>query len=301
MPMPKRPALTVNIFRDHAVSPLRFKSTCRRITVPLLLPRGRIGNLDNEPANDVEKTGENASIAFPFMSLPIEIRLQIYALLLPSRRHLIRTQHPLNGSYYSEAPLHSASSFYSPWPSRFQQQQIPSHTTRLTTYKVMNENVLDSPLPSMYVQILRVSCQVHAEAESVLYGRQTTFDFDSYADAIIPFFSDRSLNSRSFIRRISLTVELLREPSDVKGGAETSNVLWHDVCDFLIREFPNLRILDLTMGNINEGIDHRDIGGDLMHHGSAFCILPLIRSGRGQDIKVSWWEKSTLKQGVQLI
>lgn len=51
---------------------------------------------------------------FRFLNLPLELRLKVYALLLPPRSHTIATQIPNNGFFFntSTIPLHFISFFY---------------------------------------------------------------------------------------------------------------------------------------------------------------------------------------------
>ncbi|KAI9738079.1 MAG: hypothetical protein M1818_005507 [Claussenomyces sp. TS43310] len=243
---PQRQRLVVDILPRQDVRQRRFRTNCWRIEIPLLLPVSAIlerdCNTDDRaaaavafPAPTTPPTETSSLRAFPFLSLPMEIRLQIYALLLPSRTHVLISQYPHSGSYYYTTPLYSAQTLYPAWLSGTQAR--PEQSTKLTTYRLLNANSQrDLPNPSIHTAILRTCRQVHDEAEGVLYGIGTVFDFGMYIDAVVPFFSDRSAAARHRIHKICLAREIWSDvlyPGDTLGqDSNLKGAFWD-----LLREY----------------------------------------------------------------
>ena len=182
-------------------------------------------------------------VFFPFMSLPLELRLKIYAYLLPARHHNIITQLPNNGYYYTTCtiPSHAAQSFYAlGTPSSAQ--------NKLTTYKVLSADPRASvPGPSIHPEILRVSRTVRAEAEPVLYGNaEAVWDFGIHLEALKAFWSDRSKGARAHVRNVRVAREV---PGFERGMVvkREANPRWVGLCDFVKSELLGLRTLDLTL------------------------------------------------------
>src|ERR1700738_3496043 len=120
---------------------------------------------------DERKTSRDQNImeqSFPFLLLPYELRLKIYALVLPSRSHTIVTQYPHNGYYYSETSMvsHSTQTLYPAQP--YSSSPSLELQQKLTTYKLLNANFHhDFPSPSICPEILRTCRQIRNEAEPV--------------------------------------------------------------------------------------------------------------------------------------
>ena len=171
----------------------------------------------------------------PFLRLPTEIRLQIYALLilprqandlLPShdkvfsstqdyfdyekKQHgtdrpaianlvnptlLIRTIDPLR--YSQVVGSRHARSTYSVRCDRFRARCMK------TTYHCVN-----SPQIGQNMGILGANKQIHAEAAELLYSSYT-FDFDTHVEAIEPFLQDLTPFSRSCIKSMRVVKRAL--------------------------------------------------------------------------------------------
>jgi hypothetical protein len=178
---------------------------------------------------------------FRFQDLPLELRLKIYAYLLPARAHTIVTQIPHNGYFYNTAtiPQHSAQSFY-PFGR--------SPPKNLTTYKVLTDNFRSEfPAPSIHPEILRVSRALHEEAENVLYGSKgVTWDFGVHLEALVAFWGDRSKEARASVRGVRIAREIPVE-KDGDGIVSGVDARWRTVCGFLRDEMTGLRDLDLTI------------------------------------------------------
>ncbi|TGO27694.1 hypothetical protein BPAE_0038g00400 [Botrytis paeoniae] len=195
-----------------------------------------------------------ANPSFPFLSLPIEIRLKIYLLLLPPRHHKITTQIPHNGYYFLPKclPLCAAQSFY---------PISPDTPEKLTTYKVLSANShTDHPNPSIHTRILSVCKQTKVEAEEVLYGNgNSIWDFGMHIEAVQPFWTDRSQGARVWARNLKIA----REVSELGMGASASvDVVWGNFCGFITRELLGLENLDLTVwGNpwMEESLDSSEV------------------------------------------
>ncbi|ESZ96431.1 hypothetical protein SBOR_3163 [Sclerotinia borealis F-4128] len=183
-------------------------------------------------------TSTSSQSSFPFLSLPIEIRLKIYLLLLPPRHHKITTQIPHNGYYFppTSIPCFAAQSFYPVHPNTPQ---------KLTTYKILSANShTDHPNPSIHTRILSVCKQTKEEAEEVLYGNgKSIWDFGMNIEAMNPFWHDRSQGARAWIRNLRIAREIPMT-AEICAGRD---VVWDDVCRLIMRELSGLRYLDLTV------------------------------------------------------
>lgn len=180
---------------------------------------------------------------FRLLDLPLELRLKIYALLLPSRSHTIVTQIPHNGYFYntSTIPRHSATSFYPFGTSA----PVKKKTQNLTTYKVLNRNFRkDFPGASIYPHLFLVCRQIKEEAEPVLYGGlETEWDFGTNLEAVPAFFGDRSEVARQCVRHIKVA----REIRDAVGQEGLKDLGWEKFCTYISSSLPNLKIVDLTI------------------------------------------------------
>jgi hypothetical protein len=178
---------------------------------------------------------------FPFLSLPIELRLKIYAYLLPPRTHTIVSDNRPTGLFYNSTPPSSSSyPFGSPSPS----SQPPK-------YRILTTNFHSSfPSPSIYPQLLRASKQLHSEAEPLLYGhKDTLFDFGTHSDALISFFSARSREARGVVRRVRVAKEVHCVLSNEDGNTMFAGLdgRWIRLGEFVSKELRGLRELDLVV------------------------------------------------------
>lgn len=271
---PELSYLSINVFYVQKNTDIKScRSNCRSVDVDILYPTSYLldNNSSEHPSTDrsLEESMEqaknhslspkdtlkpfdhsshelsslinNCSLTrdksfFPFLSLPIEIRLKIYLLLLPPRHHKVTTQVPHNGYYFppTSIPIFSAQSFYPISPDR---------PDKLTTYKVLTANShIDHPNPSIHTRILSVCKQTKQEAEEVLYGNvDSIWDFGMNIDAIKPFWLDRSPSARGWVRNLRIARESLRPTI-----CTPRDVVWEDVCKLMINELRGLRTLDLT-------------------------------------------------------
>ncbi|TVY18121.1 hypothetical protein LARI1_G004068 [Lachnellula arida] len=182
------------------------------------------------------------STPFRFLDLPLELRLKIYTYLLPARAHTIATQIPHNGYFFNTAslPSHSASSFY-PFGR--------SMTQNLTTYKVLTDNFRSGyPSPSIHPEILRVSKQLHGEAEPVLYAANgALWDFGVHLDALLAFWGDRSQAARACVRNIRIAREIPTLGASNSNSNVSVDAHWLKLCTFIKNELVGLKELDLTV------------------------------------------------------
>jgi len=92
----------------------------------------------------------------------------------------------------------------------------------MTTYHLFSDATL-------HTNILSVNRKIHEEASQVLYGRHA-FDFGSDIEAMVPFLSDLTVQTRHLIQEISLT----------KQGSvyarEFDRCEWSNVCAFISEE-----------------------------------------------------------------
>ncbi|KAF7931342.1 hypothetical protein EAE99_003813 [Botrytis elliptica] len=285
---PELSTLSMNIFYAQKNKDIKqCKSNCRNIDVDILYPTSypfncnssKQSNRDTELresmsfspvdtlalseysshdfSSPINKINSMANPSFPFLSLPIEIRLKIYLLLLPPRHHKITTQIPHNGYYFPPKclPLCAAQSFY---------PLSPETPEKLTTYKVLSANShTDHPNPSIHTRILSVCTQTKEEAEEVLYGNgNSIWDFGMHIEAVQPFWSDRSQGARGWVRNLKIAREV---PELLTASVSASiDVVWVNFCAFITRELLGLKNVDLTVwGNPwrEELLDSSAVGG----------------------------------------
>jgi hypothetical protein len=266
--------VSVNLYYRVRRHKRKCRTNCLSIEIPVLFPSNmefwnssddmmsdqQIGLVsamaEVEVDNILSRDGENVK-QFPFLSLPLEIRLAIYGYLLPSRNHTIVTQYPHNGYYYSKPPSHTSQTLYPAWSAS--PHQPPSHKTSgtqtLTTYKLLNANFRsDFPNPSICPEIFRTCSQILYEAEPMLYAG-AMFDFGVYIDAVVPFLKDRSAAARRAIRSMKLAREIpqfVSEIEDTGDGRQTlrtgaADPLWSLTCEYMAKECKDLRVVDLTV------------------------------------------------------
>lgn len=260
-------------------------------TADLLSPTPR----DDAPYSEQQQNQEQG--IFRFLDLPLELRLKIYALLLPPRSHTIVTQIPHNGYLYntSTAPLHSASSFYPFGTSA----PAKTKTQNLTTYKVLNRNFrTDFPEASIHPELLRVCRQITDEAEPVLYGAlDTEWDFGTSIEAVAPFFGDRSQEARNCVGR----VKVAREIRD-NAASEYVDSAWERVCKYITTELLGLRTVDLTIWSssgstasfpasiLPEGTEEKESEVETGRKWKEWEFTKRLLEKEGlRNAKVTWW------------
>ena len=117
-----------------------------------------------------------------------------------------------------------------------------------TTYRVLGRDLSRQSHPTTYylvsdadihVSIMRVNREVHGETTHLFYGSHS-FSFDRDVEAIVPFFSDLTLETRPLIHELSLTKQGFVYSRDY------DRCEWNNMCEFL-REKMDLRSLRLTV------------------------------------------------------
>ena len=137
-----------------------------------------------------------------FLSLPSEIRLIVYELLLVDAARKYSCDVPRQRtSYWVKAGLRSA--------------------TLETSYVAHRA-------PELHTAILFANHQIHAEAVQVLY-RSYVFDFGSDVEGVVPFLSDLTAPALAAIRRMNLVKRALPYTRDF------DRYEWSTVCEFLAK------------------------------------------------------------------
>ena len=160
-----------------------------------------------------------------FDRLPGEIRIMIYALLLQDNGNQvieIRNERP---EQYKRKSQILRSTY-----------NIVEHTlhrqSRLTTYTTTS-NI------DMHTSIMQVNRKVYEESAHMLYGTHV-FSFGRDIEAIVPFFSDLTVQTRPLVTDMALT----------KQGAVFSrdydHCEWDEMCNFLRRNMA-IKTLNLTI------------------------------------------------------
>jgi hypothetical protein len=161
-----------------------------------------------------------------FLTLPSEIRLQIYDLLVvnPKSKILsIRTEE--NSVFEAKKNLDRRRSIYRISSGRFRACSME------TTYS------LDTP-SEIYPSILGVNKQIHREASYILYSSHI-FDFGSNIECVIPFFEDITPTARASVRRVNIVQRALPY---IK---EFDKLEWGCVCRYISN---NLELTELGLG-----------------------------------------------------
>jgi hypothetical protein len=234
---------------------------------------------------------------FRFLDLPLELRLKIYALLLPPRSHTIVTQIPHNGYFYntSTVPFYSASSFYPFGTSA----PAKTKTQNLTTYKVLNRNFrMDFPEASIHPELLRVCRQITNEAEPVLYGASDTeWDFGTSIEAMAPFFGDRSQEARNCVGRVKVAREIRDDAT-----SEHVDCAWERFCKYITTELLGLRTVNLTIWSssgstasfpssiLPEGTEEKESEVEMRRKWKEWEFTKRLLEKEGlRNAKITWW------------
>lgn len=193
----------------------------------------------------------------PFLRVPLEIRLNIYRLLLVDEPALAEPTFNLNAlPEYYEYEKHTdleddgrnrVLSFRNANPQHFKLQRHRDSAKLRNAYKVrsgrfraecMDVTYNCVNVPDIDTTILRVNKQIHEEAARLLYTSYT-FDFDTSTEAVIPFLDDLTPYSRSFIRRMSLVKKAIAYDKDF------DRCEWQNMCRYVAK---NLQLNDLDLG-----------------------------------------------------
>jgi hypothetical protein len=159
------------------------------------------------------------------MRIPSEIRLMIYDLLFDDKNH--KTLEIRNRA-----------------PDEYKRRAKPFRTN----YRVLGKDLVRQSSPTtyclasdaaIYTSIMGVNRKIHRETTHLLYGTHS-FSFGRDVEAVVPFFSDLTIQTRPLIREISL----------VKQGSVYSRDYdrceWSKLCEFLADNM-KLESLKLTV------------------------------------------------------
>lgn len=162
-----------------------------------------------------------------FVSLPVELRLAVYELLLVShgeRVLCIRNEDSLTYSLLQNHRNRRRSSFWIMADS--------NRTSGLKTSYILTAN------PGIFPAILATNQQIYGEASHLLYSSHV-FDFDQDIECIVPFLGDLMPLTRTSVKSINLTQMAL--PHVI----EFDRYEWRNACDFISR---HLKLEHLGLG-----------------------------------------------------
>ncbi|MCJ1244756.1 hypothetical protein MMC30_001956 [Trapelia coarctata] len=160
------------------------------------------------------------------LTLPAEIRLHIYELLLVNRDNKVmsvRTEEP--AIFEERKSLKRRRTTYRIMSGRFRACSIE------TTYHLIAES-------GIYPSILGVNRQIYREASHVLYSSHV-FDFGKNVESVIPFFRDLTPTARSSVKRVNIVQRALPY---IK---EFDRCEWRAVCKYISE---NLELTQLGLG-----------------------------------------------------
>lgn len=161
----------------------------------------------------------------PFLRIPSEIRLMIYDLLFDDKHQ--KTLEIRNRS-----------------PDEYKRRQKPYRTS----YRVLGRDLVRQSNPTTYclvseadihVSIMGANRKIHEEATHLFYGSHC-FSFDRDIEAIVPFFSDLTIQTRPLIHEISLVKQGFVYSRDY------DRCEWSNLCE-LLRDKIQLQSLKLTV------------------------------------------------------
>lgn len=161
----------------------------------------------------------------PFLRIPVEIRFQIYEILLASPDHpslSIRTEHV--NLHDARKSMHRRRTKYRHMADRFRARTMES--TYFLSYN-----------PGIDASILCTNRQLHREASHVLYSSHV-FDFGMDVESVVPFLSDLTPIARSSIKSISLIKRALPYTKDF------DNCEWRNACAYISS---NIRLTELEL------------------------------------------------------
>ena len=160
-----------------------------------------------------------------FLTLPSEIRLAIYDILLTNHQHKvlnIRSEDPAKYELNKEEQCRTP---YRIMSDRFRSRSIETSYTLLFN-------------PGIYASILSVNKQIHQEAAHVLYSSHI-FDFYTDIESVVPFLSDLTPSTRTSIKRINITKRALPYVKNF------DSCEWRSVCEFVSK---NMKLTQLGLG-----------------------------------------------------
>lgn len=165
---------------------------------------------------------------FHFLRLPIEIRLEVYALLLcakPSRILQIRTAS--SRTYHKLKSISTQRNTYLYIADRLRSRSAES------TYHLLPNWGL--PRETIHTAILLTNRQINEEATRELYASHT-FDFGLDIECIVPFLSDLTSRTRDSLRSISLTKRALPYTKDFDRSE------WKAACAYIATNLSHILI-----------------------------------------------------------
>jgi len=149
------------------------------------------------------------------MRIPSEIRLMIYELLFDDKGHKVLEIRNDSPELYKNRKSHNRTEYRVLGTGLTRQSQAVTY--RLTT----NTDI--------HTSIMGVNRKIHEETTHLLYSSHS-FDFGRDIEAIVPFFSDLTRETRPLVQEISLTKQGFVYSRDF------DRCEWSNVCEFLRTE-----------------------------------------------------------------
>ncbi|KAK3705344.1 hypothetical protein LTR37_013317 [Vermiconidia calcicola] len=228
--------------------------------------------LQNREPRSPSRSRGNATQS-PFLRLPAEIRLQIYALLVLPRRpsDLIPSYEKVESSAQDSFDYDRrergtdrawAANLSNPVllirtieGNRYAQRYGPNkprgehkrsdYTVRADRYRLRcmktTYHCVNNPRIEDHLGILRANKQIHAEAADLLYSSYT-FDFDTHVEAIIPFLNDLTPFARSCVKSMRFVKRGLAYDK------EFDRAEWTSAMRYLTSSSSNIHLRRLQLG-----------------------------------------------------
>ena len=223
-----------------------------------------------------------------FWRIPVEIRLDIYRILLADhydKTLRIRIEAP---SVYEKRRVQQRKRC----KFRYIADRMRSRTAE-STYCLEKSSSQD-----FHPAILGVSQQIHAEASGVLYSEHT-FDFGMDVECIVPFFKDRSSVSLSTMKHIRLVKRSLPYTKDF------DRCEWRTACTFLAEKMQrgdiHLKQIDLDVYGGTPSLADKPALYWKQHHTYSKSDFGTISKLEDMEEDMDWVKHIVAIKGLQVL
>ncbi|KAK2627020.1 hypothetical protein QTJ16_004195 [Diplocarpon rosae] len=193
------------------------------------------------------KTPQYTTAISSLLTLPLELRLQIYKHLFPPRHHKIAGNTPSTPYFYNSPRTLITYTFGHSPPLTHFNTKIKAKSPN---YLLTTNSHASLPHPSIHPAILRTGTQILHEALPMLYSSsRTVWDFGTHIEAVESFFGARDERARTCVKSLRIAFELPVSISENPGlrMADRKMKAWDRMVRFVCEEMTGLERLDLTL------------------------------------------------------